>query len=313
MSKSVMELSEKQVQELIADFPWLLNLDYETIPQLKNKGMEYGLTENKRADLLLRDRKTGRLIIVEFKKVEFNRENMGQILEYRTRIINEYTDKDNTDLKEIFGTMMLNPILILVVPNCTAEARLTCNLSGVEIYEYDKSVPEIIVPQKRKSLDRLFNEMKKDIIPFDEDRCEEVDRIYKEIRELLNEEDLLEGWTSYKRPKGEYFDNIAHLFVNKWLFVDSEIGIGVYEDIFNDFNKIIIEFCSKREDDLNNFIEKCSAANLKFPEDELTEEDVEPKWDVNTWTFRLDKKAFVKDVKETLRPFIRNYKRIIYG
>ncbi|MDD2497869.1 MAG: hypothetical protein PHY90_07055 [Desulfitobacteriaceae bacterium] len=312
MSKSVMELSEKQVQEFIADFPWLLNLDYETIPELKNKGMEYGLYANKRADLLLRDRKTGRLVIVEFKKVEFNRENVGQILEYRTRIINEYINKD-TDLKDIFGTMLLTPILILVVPNCTAEARLTCNLSGVEIYEYDKTVPEIIVPEKRKALESLISEMKKDIIPFDEDRCEKVDGIYKEIRELLEEEDLLEaGWTTYKRPKGEYFDNIAHVFVNKWLFNDSDIGIGVYEDIFNDFNKIVIEFCSKSEEALNDFKEKCSEANLKFTGDEQLDEDDESKWDVNTWTFHLDKKAFVENVKEMLRPFIRIYKRIIY-
>jgi len=45
---------------LIADYPWLLNLDYEIIPELKNKGMEYQLSESKRADLILKDRKSGR-------------------------------------------------------------------------------------------------------------------------------------------------------------------------------------------------------------------------------------------------------------
>ena len=56
MDKSVMELSEKEVQQFIADYPWLLNFNYERVPQLKNKGMEYILSDSKRADLILRDR-----------------------------------------------------------------------------------------------------------------------------------------------------------------------------------------------------------------------------------------------------------------
>lgn len=44
---------------------------------------------------------------------------------------------------------------------------------------------------------------------------------------------------------------------------------------------------------------------------EQIDEDDKAKWDVNTWTFHLDKKAFVENVKETLRPFIRNYKKMV--
>lgn len=149
MDKSVINLSEKEVQALIADYPWLLNLDYERVPQLKNKGMEYVLSDSKRADLILRDRKTERPVIVEFKAVPFYRENIGQILEYRARVVNEYTNEDSL-LKEIFGEKLFAPILILVVPECTTEARLACNMSNIEIYEYNKTVPEIIVPEKGK-------------------------------------------------------------------------------------------------------------------------------------------------------------------
>jgi len=159
MSKEVISLSEKQVQNLIADYPWLLNLDYEVVPGLKNKGMEYQLTEGKRADLILRDRKSGRPVIIEFKAVPFYRENIGQILEYKARVISEYSS-DNSILGDLFGEKLFAPIMILVVPECTAEARLACNLSSVEVYEYGKNVPEIIMPEKRKTLDEFINNLK---------------------------------------------------------------------------------------------------------------------------------------------------------
>lgn len=41
MDKDIMDLKESEVQSFIADYPWLLNFDYEKIPSLKNKGMEY--------------------------------------------------------------------------------------------------------------------------------------------------------------------------------------------------------------------------------------------------------------------------------
>ena len=33
MDRDVLELSEKEVQTFIADYPWLLNFDYEKIPE----------------------------------------------------------------------------------------------------------------------------------------------------------------------------------------------------------------------------------------------------------------------------------------
>lgn len=143
MSDNVSDLMESQVQELIADYPWLLNIDYEVVPEFKNKGMEYRLSGGKRADIILRDRISGRPVIVEFKKVDFYRENIGQILEYKARVISESTNQKSL-LKDIFEDKIFSPILILVVQNCDAESRLICNLSGIEIYEYEKNCTAII-------------------------------------------------------------------------------------------------------------------------------------------------------------------------
>ena len=134
-----MQISEKQVQKLIADFPWLLNLNYQRVPQLKNKGMEYNVSANQRIDLVLKDAITDRPVLVEFKAIPFHRENIGQILEYRSRLIPEMS-REESPLSQVFRNRLTSPVLILVVSECDDEARLACNLSGIEVYEYGKSV-----------------------------------------------------------------------------------------------------------------------------------------------------------------------------
>jgi hypothetical protein len=136
-----MKITEKQVQELIADFPWLLDLNYRRVTELKNKGMEYIISANQRIDLVLMDAITERPVIVEFKALSFYRENIGQILEYRSRLIAEMSRVDSR-LYEVFGNRLSAPVLILVVPEIDSEARLACNLSGIEVYEYAGGVNE---------------------------------------------------------------------------------------------------------------------------------------------------------------------------
>lgn len=304
MGKNINDLEEKEVQKLIADFPWLLNLDYENIPQFKNKGMEYKLSGNKRTDLILRDRKSGRPVIVEFKAIPFYRENIGQILEYRAKIINEYT-KDTSILREIFEDKMVSPIMILVVPNCTAEARLACNLSGIDIYEYDKNISEFVFPEKRKTLEEFIKNINNADIPFTQERGVYIDKIYIEMRDLLNELDLMEGWKMYRHPSGEYFRVINHLFINKCLFSDNEICIGIYEDIFsvNVSEKIKIEYYSTDKELLSQFL---SAYKDKYPNLIKNGEFIEDAGEFS-WSIDLNKKEFLDDVKKVLKPIILNY------
>ncbi len=257
--------------------------------------------------LLLRDRKSGRPVIVEFKAVPFYRENIGQILEYRARILNEYSS-ENSMLKQIFQQQMFSPIMILVVPTCTCEARLACNLSGIEIYEYSKTVPEIIAPEKRKTLDEFVSEMKEDIIPFTAERCEHIDEIYERIQKLMSEESLLDGWKNYKNPKGEYFSNISHLFINKCIFENNDISIGIFENVFADLNQITIEYYSDSFDPLNKFKEEYMALKLQPENEKEVDQDT---YEGCCWSFYINKNDFINDVENTIKPFIHNYMTIM--
>ena len=307
MDRDVMELSEKEVQSFIADYPWLLNFNYEKVPELKNKGMEYILSDSKRADLILRDRNSGQPVIVEFKAIPFYRENIGQILEYRSRVINEYTSDDSI-LKEVFEDKLFAPKLVLVVPECTAEARLACNLSNIDIYEYNKTVPEIIVPEKRKTLDEFIEAYESDDIPLSDSRNEWVDGIYEKIREVMEEENALHGWKNYNDNKSEYFVPLNHLFVNKCLFNKEDVMIGIYEDVFLGSNNIKIEYYSNGDEILKNFVEKYKELNLKpINKSEIIEDE---HYTGCCWNFSINKKEFLENTKEVVRPYIKNYIKV---
>ncbi|MEQ3339917.1 hypothetical protein [Clostridium butyricum] len=308
MENEVLKLTEKQVQGFIADYPWLLNFDYERVPRLKNKGMEYKMSDGKRADLILRDRKSERPVIVEFKKVDFYRENIGQILEYKARIVSEITNADSV-LKEIFDDKILVPILVLVVPKCTAEARLACNLSNIDIYEYNKTIPEIIIPEKRKTLNEFIEHYKNDDISFNEDRDTYINEIYSKIKELMKEENCADAWKDYRNPSGEYFVALNHLFINKWIFSDSDISIGIYEDIFSNCNNINIEYYSCNQEILSSFVEKYKDLNLVPEGDKIIDDD---KYAGQYfWRFSISKKSFIENTKKVLRTHIRNYKAVM--
>lgn len=307
MDRDVMQLSEKEVQDFIADYPWLLNFNYERVPQLKNKGMEYILSDSKRADLILRDKNSGQPVIIEFKAVPFYRENIGQILEYRARVINEYSSDDSI-LKQIFEDKLFAPKLVLVVPECTAEARLACNLSNIDIYEYNKTVPEIIVPEKRKTLDEFIEAYKSDDIPVSNTRDQYVDDTYTKIRKVMEEENALYGWKNYKSAKAEYLEVLNNLFINKTLFPTEDVMIGIYEDIFSDSNDIKIECYSDDRETLKSFAQKYKELNLKptNKNEIIDNEYYSGFW----WNFSIDKKEFINNTKEVIRPYIKNYIKI---
>jgi hypothetical protein len=284
MSSSVSSLQEKEVQRLICDFPWLLNLDYETIPELANKGLEYVLPGGNRIDLILKDRRTKRPVIVEFKKVPFYRENIGQILEYKTKVLCEF-QSESSILSTVFENNLYVPILILVVPSCTAESRLACNLAGIEIYEYESTIHELIAPERRRSLESFISDLAQDVIPFSDERNLRIKEIYNEIKAYLIAENLSYGWSDYKSPPGEYYDCTNQLFINKYLFRDNNISIGIYENIYQSsgFNDLVIEFYSNNSDSLQNFREEFKKCNIK----NMNTNEIYEYGDGHCWSFHF--------------------------
>ncbi len=243
-------MTEKDVQKLIAAFPWLLGLNYESVPDLPNKGMEVLLDGDTRLDLLLKERVTNRPVVVEFKAVPFYRENIGQILEYRARIIAEFQSEDSR-LFKLFGGLLASPIMILVVPKCDDGARIACNLSSINLYEYEGHLNHWVLPEKRTTLAQFGKMINSSDPPLGEDRYETVEKVDGDILSLLTSLKADQGFIKHRGSRDVYYYPMGHCFINKWLFPENRVSVGIYEDLVHgDYERISVEFYSKSSEAL---------------------------------------------------------------
>lgn len=87
--------------------------------------------------------------------------------------------RDDSRLAEVFGDKLSSPVLILVVPEIDDEARLACNLSGIEVFEYEGAVNAFTKPEVRRSLEEMTESLNKSVLPesVDENRLAEMKMI----------------------------------------------------------------------------------------------------------------------------------------
>jgi len=224
-------VKEKEIQELIANYPWLININYEQIPDIDNLGMEYPLSDRKRLDLILKDIISNRPVIVEFKATPFLRENIGQILEYKARVVSQLNE-NSSFLKIVFGNNILSPKLILIVSDYDEASKIACNLSGIDLIKYDKNIQELKDPSQIKFLEDATEKLKNDYIPVTDARHVIIESIYEKILLLAKEFNLTNIIKLFRYPKSMYHWALANFFINLWLFEPEDLSIGIYENIF---------------------------------------------------------------------------------
>jgi hypothetical protein len=301
------KIDEKEVQKLVADYPWLLNMNYRNVEGLKNKGMEYHFSDGTRADLILVDSITKRPVIVEFKAVPFYRENIGQILEYRSKMVMELNQSESY-LYNIFGDLITASVLILVVSECDEYARIACNMQNIEIYEYEKDLAEFIKPGKIVTLDEFADKINKSVLPIDDDRYETVTEIYKEISGIMNDLGCSSYTKPWKRASGEYYYPMQPLFINKYLFEGQNISIGIYEDVIHEeYDHVRFEFFSKDKKALQGFCAKLK--KIKRDEYKDLDENYDDE-DESFCTLRIDKNKFISNVM-MIKSIIEDYMKIM--
>jgi hypothetical protein len=234
-------------------------MNYQNIPELKNneKEMEFKTSDKKRIDLILKDQLSGRPVIVEFKLYDLDRETIGQILEYKTRIVVGINDEDNI-LFKIFRNKLVTPKTVLVVRHSDEYGRIACNLQNIELFEYGNI--------KEKLLGDIQNEYRKSIEDFaaslhnvtpriSSDRADYLTKnVYDILEELFRQYKIESHWLVYKNYEiGEWWSQLKYCFLNKWLFKNEDISIGVYEDILEKGDlSVCICYYSKKEEKLRD-------------------------------------------------------------
>jgi len=154
---------EIEIEDYLYKNPWLINPSYE-IARIKgekvngrqvNVGNE--VSGGRYIDLLLKDTLSGRPVIVELKKDEIQRKDIGQTLEYRTLLL-VLPDDIREQFSSEFGKIYLVPKLVLVGENCTEEVRLSANLAGIEIKELKrKDISIIDIKKVKKEFESYHN------------------------------------------------------------------------------------------------------------------------------------------------------------
>lgn len=233
---------EQDLQLFIAENPWLLNTNYEAVPQLPNNGMEYQIGSQQRIDLILKDKLNKAPVVVEFKFHPMIRENIGQILEYRARIAAHF-NRDETLLHEIFGDYLLAPKLALVVQQCDDFFRVACNLAGIDVYEYKNISAVFSDPSRVKTVTALTEAFKAAKIPLTLDRGQKLEElVYRPIRKVLEKYQIADGWAEPRASSGYFYPQYNSLFLNRWLFKGEPISIGLYEEFISEKYAVCICF-----------------------------------------------------------------------
>lgn len=283
--------NEQDLQKFISTNPWLININYEIVPELYNGGMEYITSNQKRIDLILRDRIIGNPVIVEFKFVPFYRENIGQILEYKTRIVTELNNSENI-LFGIFGKYLSIPKMVLVVKECDDFTRIACNMNGIEIIEFLNFSETLSNPKNIETIEQFTLHYKDSVLPISFNRGEEIEiSIYSKIREILTKYGFDNEWVEPRKSSGFFHPKFNSMFINRWIFFNEPISIGIYEDIVYTKKVVISFFITKKE-----IYEK---ALLKF--NKLLKENKTLDWDeVNNEGYLdtyFELKDFINDIE----------------
>ena len=297
--------TEQELQLFIAENPWLINLNYEIVPDLPNNGIEFRIN-NQRIDLILRDKISKCPVILEFKFVNFYRENIGQILEYKTRIISTLNKNENI-LYEIFKEFVLCPKLILIVQECDDFFRIACNISGIELFEFKNLSNILSDPTSIRSIKNFSESYKNDPVPLTKDRYISLEKlVYNPIKSELQSKNLLNTW---REPRGSYDFFIYYLsfnFINRWIFKENLISMGIYEDIYSIDEIVTIAYFSYDQSKLKEFNSKYYELKKEQPKFHWNETNHEGSLEIN-----FDRKDFFNNVKEIFKRELEIYLKCI--
>jgi hypothetical protein len=232
-----MKITEKQIEDLIYNSPWILDERY-IIPDIKGsqgqrgRQINLGKNNNRYIDLLLKDTRDNRPVIVELKKGELSRQDIGQILEYRALLIS-MNEEDKESWKSEFGQNYYSPKLVLIGHNASEDIMLTSNLAGVEIRAFNNEQPATIgfetfneLHTKLKEWDNFRNKGKRTLI----ERSEWVAGILEKVQEII--EDIDDVTTIVKIPEfseSKYYANNTSPFIDIPIFYKGEHFLGMYE------------------------------------------------------------------------------------
>jgi len=299
---------EKDIQQFICDHPWLLNINYQNVRELRDNDeeMEFHTEENKRIDLILQDN-LGFPVLIEFKIGKLTRDTIGQILEYKARIITSLNKKEKK-LYKIFGDKIISPKMVIVVKSSDDYGKIACHLQNIDLFEYGNIKSKIFTDiEFRKAADAFSETLKNKIQHISPDRYLSLENnvisVIKDIFKKYGIEDKLCPYKNYDSYSiGDFWD-YRSMFLNRWILKDREISIGIYEDILQKENMpVCISYVSYSKDKLEALEKSINDENNSYFDHKI-QDDVD-YYMLNFW-YKSEK--FYEDVRNIIEFNIKKY------
>lgn len=236
-----MELLEKHIEDIIYESPWLLDERFD-IPNIRgavknqpSRQVNVGPNGvNRYIDLLFRDTRDNRPVIIELKKGDLVRENIAQILEYRALVVSLDEDKKD-EWFNAFGKNYYCPKLILIGTNVTESIEISANLAGIEI--------RLLKGLERLSVDfseigqisyklNEWNRFMKSGNRTLEDREAWMREIYDWVNETIvdfGDAEIITGKLTESTQKNSWITGSVSTVINLPVFYNNEPLCGLYE------------------------------------------------------------------------------------
>lgn len=236
-----MELLEKDIEDLIYESPWLLDERFD-VPNIKGKvkrmpGRQVNVGANganRYIDLLFRDTRDNRPVIIEIKKGDIIRENIAQILEYRALVV-AMADEARLEWLDEFGKSYYCPKLILIGTKASEEIRISANLAGIEIRtlqgEEKVAIDFTEISQITQKLNE-WNNFRKSGNRQLEDRDDWVREIFGWLKDVVNDYDndeIAVKKLSETNKKDSWIAGWVFPFINIPIYYKGDPLCGLYE------------------------------------------------------------------------------------
>lgn len=234
-----MDLLEKDIEEIIYNSPWLLD-DRFVIPKIKGSNNKFakqinigGNRLNRYIDLLFKDTRDNRPVIIELKKNSLKRKDIAQILEYRALFVS-MDEEEKLKWQSEFGQNYYCPKLMLIGTEASEEVKLSANLAGIEIRtlgeikDIEIHFNSVIdINDKLDSWNMFLNTGNRTL----EERDEWVEEIYDWIKDIVDE---VEEVTTIKKicttvSKNSWITDCVFPFINLPIYYKEENLCGLYE------------------------------------------------------------------------------------
>lgn len=236
-----MKLKEEEIEKLIYDYPWILDERF-VVPDIQGSHGEKGRQVNvggggldRYIDLLFKDLRDDRPVIIEIKKIGLGKKDIAQILEYRALIVS-FDEEDLEEWRIEFGNNCFTPKMILIGTEAPEEVKISANLAGVEIRllrgirkaEVDFSNFKQI-SNKLKEWDNFNKSGNRSLI----ERGEWVENIFEKIKSFIEEYNI-DGLSTCKKlcyttKKNSYYDEMVFPFINLPIYQNNNEVLGLYE------------------------------------------------------------------------------------